>query len=101
MTSSSPSTPDHAAPALSPELLDLAEKMAERVHETWMEARLSDGWVYGEQRNDELRTHPGLVPYDQRSEREKDYDRITSQETLRFILAAGFRITPPTPATEL
>ena len=36
-------------------------------------------------RNDMLRTHPGLVPYEELSETEKDYDRRTAMETLKLI----------------
>ena len=46
-----------------------------------------------EERNDELKTHPCLVPYEQLPEDEKDYDRRTSQETLRLIIKLGFRIS--------
>lgn len=27
--------------------------------------RLAEGWKYGPERNDILRTHPGLVPYEE------------------------------------
>ncbi|MBQ7690914.1 MAG: hypothetical protein IJT30_06990 [Muribaculaceae bacterium] len=33
-----------------------------------------------------------MVPYDQLPENEKDYDRATALETLRFILSMGFEI---------
>lgn len=40
--------------------------------------------IYGEQRNDELKTHPCLLPYEELPEEEKEYDRNTSVETLRL-----------------
>jgi len=70
----------------------LAEAMARNVHDVWMRGRIEQGWAYGPQRDDEKKTHPCLVPYDQLSECEKDYDRRTSQETLRFMLRQGYKI---------
>ncbi len=74
------------------ELLLIAEALAHHVHNTWMQGRIADGWVWGEERNDELKTHPCIVPYEGLSEEEKDYDRRTSQETLKFIIEQGYEI---------
>ena len=41
---------------------------------------------------DALRTHPGLVPYEELSETEKDYDRRTAMGTLKLIQKIGFGI---------
>ena len=60
---------------LPSELCELAEIIAKNVHEVWAAGRLAEGWKYGPERNDALRTHPGLVPYEELSETEKDYDR--------------------------
>jgi hypothetical protein len=54
---------------------------------------MAEGWQYGPVRDDQLKTHPGLVPYDELSESEKDYDRQTSMETLRLITSLGFEIS--------
>lgn len=78
---------------LPAELLPLAEEMARNVHEVWARNRINDGWTYGSERNDSLRQHPCLVPYEELPEEEKEYDRATSLETLRLILKAGFTIT--------
>lgn len=75
------------------ELADLIEKMAENVHEVWAQNRINQGWSYGIERNDELKQHPCLVPYNQLPESEKEYDRDTSVETLKLILTLGFKIT--------
>ena len=45
-------------------LTELTEAMARNVHEVWALGRVIEGWNYGETRNDELKTHPGLVPYE-------------------------------------
>lgn len=73
-------------------LENLAEQMARNVHEVWSAGRMADGWTYGEVRDDARKTHPCLVPYEQLPESEKEYDRRTSVETLKFIVAQGFDI---------
>lgn len=40
-----------------------------------------------------LKQHPGLVPYDELPESEKEYDRHTAMETLRLIKKLGFEIS--------
>ena len=74
------------------ELGQLVEKMSKTVHEVWAETRIKQGWTYGDQRNDELKTHPCLIPYEDLPEEEKEYDRKTSIGTLKLILKLGFKI---------
>ena len=78
---------------LPEELEQLVEKMSKNVHEVWSETRINQGWTYGEQRNDELKTHPCLVPYEELPEEEKEYDRNTSIGTLKLIMKLGFKIS--------
>ena len=68
----------------------LVEALAERVHKTWVEKRLREGWCYGPERNDRLKQTPMLVPYDRLPESEKEYDRATALETLRAIREMGY-----------
>lgn len=77
---------------LPQELNELAEEIAKNVHEVWSAGRMADGWTYGEERNDALKQHPCLVPYEELSEEEKEYDRHTSQETLKMIVKLGYKI---------
>ena len=77
---------------LPQELLALTEKIAENVHENWASHRLAEGWTYGEVRDDAAKTTPCLVPYAQLPEVEKAYDRLTAFETLKLIVALGYRI---------
>lgn len=83
-------TKDIVLPA---ELNGLIEEMSKNVHEVWAETRISQGWTYGEQRDDKKKKHPCLVPYEELSEEEKTYDRNTSVETIKLILKLGFKIT--------
>lgn len=75
------------------ELQALAEDIAKNVHEVWASGRMKDGWTYGAERNDAEKKHPCLVPYEDLSEEEKEYDRHTSIETIKLILTLGFKIT--------
>lgn len=77
---------------LSAELLELTEKIAENVHDVWAVGRLEQGWTYGKERNDELKTTPCLVPYSELPESEKEYDRNTALETLKLIIKLGYKI---------
>ena len=77
---------------LSENLLELVEAMAKNVHEVWAQSRMEQGWTYGEQRNDVLKHHPCLVPYEELPEVEKQYDRDTSLQTLKLISKLGFKI---------
>ena len=78
--------------ALPDNLMTLAEELAKNVHEVWAKSRMEQGWTFGEDRNDENKKHPCLVPYEELSEEEKDYDRNTSQETLKLIVKLGYSI---------
>lgn len=77
---------------LPQELSELVEKMAKNVHEVWAQSRISQGWTYGPERNDALKHHPCLVPYEALPEVEKAYDRDTALGTLKLICKLGFTI---------
>ena len=87
-----PTPIDTDAVSLPRELLELTERLAENVHENWAKERLAEGWTYGEKRDGEKKTTPCLVPYHQLPESEKEYDRVTAMETLKAIVALGYRI---------
>lgn len=72
----------------------LTELLAKNAHENWARQRMDDGWKYGPKRDDARKEHPSLIPYEDLSESEKEYDRLTAMETLKTILALGYRIDP-------
>ena len=77
-----------------PEELDvLVEQIAKNVHDVWAKSRMEQGWSYGPERDDVLKEHPCLVPYEELSEQEKAYDRDTAMGTLKLICKLGFKIT--------
>ena len=80
-------------------LTELTEAMARNVHEVWALGRVKEGWKYGETRNDELKTHPGLVPYEELPLRlpkvehfQPGEDGQTAIQTLKLIMKLGFDI---------
>jgi hypothetical protein len=89
----SPKTIDTSRIKLPGNILQVVERLAENNHEVWAQQRIADGWSYGVQRDDHRKEHPGLIPYAQLTESEKQYDRRTAEEVVKVILALGFRIT--------
>ena len=87
-----PKPVDTSKIVLPDEIMVLAERIAENVHENWAKGRIAEGWTYGEKRDDEKKTTPCLIPYADLPEIEKEYDRNTAFETLRLIVALGYRI---------
>ena len=77
---------------LSTDVLALAELLAEHAHAIWARQRLADGWIYGGRRDDDRKHHPCLVPYADLPDSEKQYDRNAAMETLKAIVAMGYRI---------
>jgi hypothetical protein len=77
---------------LSATLLALTEQLAENAHDLYARQRMAEGWRYGPQRNDVTKENPTLVPYQDLPESEKDYDRNMAMETLKAIIALGYRI---------
>lgn len=51
------------------------ELTPEQSHASWMTAKITDGWVYGETKDPVAKTHPCMVPYDQlpKEQQAKDF----------------------------
>ncbi|MCD8091069.1 MAG: Ryanodine receptor Ryr, partial [Clostridiales bacterium] len=75
---------------LPEELLSITELIAENVHDVWASGRISEGWTYGEKKDEENKKTPLLVPYGELPESEKEYDRNTAMETLKLIIKLGY-----------
>ena len=76
--------------SLPSELEPLVEKLATSNHDIWAQGRIAEGWTHGPGRDDTAKTHPDLVPYEELSESEKEYDRRSVIETLMAILVLGY-----------
>lgn len=77
---------------LPAEIQELQEELAKNIHEIWASQRIAQGWVYGPERNDLKKEHPDLIPYEELTEEDKDYDRNTAMETLKTIISMGYTI---------
>lgn len=77
---------------LSMEILKLTETLAKNTHDTWARKRMIEGWTYGTERDDKRKLHPCLVPYEKLPDSEKEYDRRTAIQTLKAVIAFGYRI---------
>jgi hypothetical protein len=83
---------DTTAVMLPTSLERLVERLAEHNHDIWAKQRVADGWTRGPKRDDQAKHHPGLIPYADLSEGEQQYDRNSVIETLKAIVALGYRI---------
>ena len=45
-------------------------------HNAWMADKVNDGWVYGEVKDAEKKTHPCIVPFDQLPEFQQKKDAL-------------------------
>lgn len=68
---------------------DILELLAKNTHEVWAKQRIDDGWTYGEHKDEIKKTTPLLIPYEELSEEEKQYDRNTAEQALKVMMAAG------------
>lgn len=83
---------DTSAVSLDEGLLELTELLAKNAHDIWARQRMAEGWTWGPERNDAEKKHPDLVPYEELSDSEKEYDRNAALATLKAICALGYRI---------
>lgn len=90
-----PAPRDTSSVRLPRDVAELTELLARNTHENWAKQRMAEGWRRGPKRDDAKKEHPSLVPYDDLPESEKDYDRTTAMETVKTILALGYRIDKP------
>lgn len=98
MTTYNPRPIDTTHIVLPSDVVGLTEKLAENAHDVWAAQRISQGWTFGQQRDDARKQHPCLVPYSDLPESEKEYDRSAAMQTLKLILSLGYTIAkPPSP----
>ena len=43
----------------------LSGATAEELHDSWLRLKAADGWGYGPQKHEGLKTHPCFLPYDE------------------------------------
>jgi hypothetical protein len=84
---------DTSGVQLSPEATALGELLAEQAHAAWAARSITDGWTFGPVRDERTRKHPGLVPYAEMPEAEKDGHRKAAVEMLKTIEALGYAVS--------
>lgn len=77
---------------LNEDLNGIVEILAKNTHENWASMRMSQGWQYGPERNDEFKEHPCLVSYENLPKSEKEHDRKVVREMLKTLITLGFEI---------
>ncbi|KRX28175.1 Ryanodine receptor 44F [Trichinella nelsoni] len=78
--------------SLPKHLEDVHEKLAENIHELWAMDKIEKGWIYGERRSETQKTHPCLTSYERLPTAERSYNLNLAKETLKTIVALGYRI---------
>src|SRR5271165_901937 len=86
---------DNSQIKLSDPLNKLVERLAANNHDLWARRRIGEGWRYGERRDDAAKETPVLVPYDDLPDSEKEYDRENAIESIKTIIAFGWKIQDP------
>ena len=78
--------------SLEKEIENLAPILMENAHEVWAKARQSDGWTYGEKKDDDLKVTPFMLPYSEMADNDKKTDYLTTINTLKFLKKIGYII---------
>ena len=58
------------------EIMKNPDTTPEESHAGWMKQKKSDGWVFGEEKDPEKKTHPCMVPYDELPEFQQVKDKM-------------------------
>jgi hypothetical protein len=71
------------------------DQTPEMSHQGWMAQKEAEGWVFGEVKDPEKKTHPCMVPYDQlpESQRAKDSIFINVVRQTKAAIDAAFDAT--------
>jgi hypothetical protein len=77
---------------LTDDLEELLEAIAENAHDIWAKERMTNGWEYGPERDDEHKKHPDLIPYSDLTDLEKEYDRKMARGTLELVQRLGYKL---------
>jgi hypothetical protein len=58
--------------------LENPDAPASAMHDNWSKEKLANGWVYGETKDTEKKTHPCLVPFEELPEFQQKKDKLFS-----------------------
>ena len=74
---------------LQPYQLELLARME---HDRWWADRVLDGWALNSVRNNPLKYHPDLVPYEELTEPKKQLDRDSVMQMIEILDREGYVI---------
>lgn len=82
-----------ASPAVAVPLEDAqVEVLAEAIHASWAANRAGSGWRYGDRRDDDDRTHPDMLSWDDLPEPRREIDRMLVRAMPALLAENGLRI---------
>ena len=64
----------------------------EELHQSWCAEKVADGWVYGDVKDAEAKTHPCLVPYSELPSEQRTKDHLfqmTASALIAVVEASG------------
>ncbi|RWS13212.1 ryanodine receptor-like protein, partial [Dinothrombium tinctorium] len=76
---------------------NIRDKLAENIHEVWAMNKIEGNWTYGEVRDNVNMKHPCLTSFERLPASEKKYDIALALQTLKTIVALGYRISMDKP----
>jgi len=66
--------------------------LARSEHIRWMQEKLENGWVYAPKRDDVMKYHPCLVPFEHLSQEEKQKDVDVVENIIPLLKSIGLRV---------
>ncbi|MBN2246143.1 MAG: Ryanodine receptor Ryr [Candidatus Aminicenantes bacterium] len=79
-----------------PELITLTEEeldtLAKIEHERWVQQKFLQGWSYGKEKNEKMKTHPDLVSWEKLTDAEKQKDIDAVAAIPKYLAKKGFEI---------
>ncbi len=73
------------------------ETMARTEHDRWSWDKRLNGWIFGNIKDNSKKTHPGLIPYEDLSESEKEKDRELVRLIPSLLKDIGYVAYPVSP----
>jgi hypothetical protein len=67
-------------------------KGPEQQHESWLDLKIEEGWTYGPEKNEALKTHPCLVPYRELPKEQRLKDSLFRAVVLQSARMLGLEV---------
>jgi hypothetical protein len=68
--------------------------MAPLEHERWRQEKIAEGWRYGPEKDEKLKTNPDLKAWDDLPPGEKEKNKKTIRDLPKVLAKAGFQVEP-------